>query len=257
MQAQAGRRGADADRPDGAAGRPPAPPAQSSSTVYCADEQVVVLLRFALTIGPIAVYFLALGYLNAQPRPQLLSGRADFVLLAVVFFPILLWAMLLLVNLPWIVLASAGFAAALGLYWLMPRRQSSWVIYNISGRQFLRALGRALDELGHSVRRGEADRAGRPAWTVPALGLRLRVSPFPMLQNVTCMFERIDGAAIVPGQLDALRRSLRRQLGDTRTLPSTSAACFILIGTVMLSAPLLMMARHMDEIVKVVRSLFA
>ena len=225
--------------------------------MYTADEHVVMLLKFALTIGPIAVYFLTLGVLNAQSRPQLLSGRADFVLLAVVFFPIGLWALLLMVNLPWIVLASAGIAAALGFYWMMPRRQSSWVVYNVSPEGFLRALGRALNAMGHRDRDEGADSTGRPVWTVPALGLRIRVSPFPLLQNVTCLFERTDGLAIAPEQVEPLRSRLHEQLGRTSALPSASAACFILIGTVMLSTPLLMMANHMDAIVKVVRSLFA
>ncbi len=225
--------------------------------MYSADEHVVMLLKFALTIGPIAVYFLALGLLNAQTRPQLLSGRADFVLLAVVFFPIGLWAMLLMVNLPGIVLASAGFAAALGFYWMMPRRQSSWVIYNISTEKFQRVLGRALDSLGHRERDESSDAGGRPVWALPALGLRIRVSPFSLLQNVTCLFERTDGMPIAPEQIEPIRRRLHEQLARTDALPSASAACFILIGTVMLSAPLLMMANHMDAIVKVVRSLFA
>jgi len=158
---------------------------------------------------------------------------------------------------PWIVLASAGFAAALGFYWLMPRRQPSWVVYNVSPRQFQRALGRALDALGHRERTEESDRAARPVWIVPSLGLRIRVSPFSLLQNVTCLFERTDGQPIAPEQIEPIRRCLHEQLGQTHALPTASAACFLLIGTVMLSAPLLLMANHMDAIVKVVRSLFA
>lgn len=222
-----------------------------------ADEQVVVLLKFALTIGPIAVYFLALGYLNAQARPQLISGRADFALLATVFFPIVLWVLLLVANLSWIVLAVAMFAAAMGFYWMMPRRQSSWVIYNVSPRQFDRVLRRALDELNHPITDESADEAQRPVWSVPSLGLRITISPFPLLQNVTCRFERLDAGAIQPARIAPLRRRLASKFTSCHTLPSASAAAFILIGTIMLSAPLLMMARHMDEIVRVVRHLFA
>ena len=223
-----------------------------------ADEQVVLLLKFALTIGPIAVYFMALGMLNAQPHPQLLSGRTDFSLLAIVFFPIVVWVLLLMANLPWIVLATFAFATTLGFYWMMPRRQSSWVIYNVGPWQFERALTRALDRLGHTLlaRPAEPTDPG-PVFDVPGLALRIRLSPFPLLHNVTCRFERIDGNAIEPRIVAPLMAELRRQLHRTNTMPSASAACFLLIGTAMLSVPLLMMARHMDQIVRVVRSLFA
>ncbi|MCG3181053.1 MAG: hypothetical protein BIFFINMI_03421 [Phycisphaerae bacterium] len=222
-----------------------------------ADEQVVTLLKFALTIGPIAVYFLALGLLNAQSRPQLITGRADFSLLAVVFFPILVWVLLLVVNLGWIVLAIVAFAAGLGFYWMMPRRQTSWVVYNVGERQFSRALVRALERLGLASEPMPADPPGHPVLHVPALGLRVRLSPFPLLRNVTCRFERTDGQPIEPADLASLLAGLRDELETTSAMPTASAACFLLIGTVMLSAPLLLMARHMDEIVRVVRNLLA
>lgn len=221
------------------------------------DPQVVLLLKFALTIGPIAVYFLALGYLNAQARPQLLSGRSDFILLAVVFFPILLWAMLLAVGLPWLALAIVVFVLGLGLYAAMPRRQATWVIYNVSERQFRRALDRCLGRLGLDTTELPTARPGHPLLEIAELGLRIRLSPFPLLQNVSVAFERTDGRPVELDQVEPIRAALADELGSTRTLPSASAACFLLIGTAMLSTPLLMMARHMDEIVKVVRSFFA
>jgi hypothetical protein len=131
------------------------------------------------------------------------------------------------------------------------------VIYNITVKQFQRALVRSFERAGRPVVREERIAAGLPAWVVASLGLRIRVSPFPLLQNVTCYFERLDGQPVEPAQLEPLRQSLQDSLGSTHTLPSASAACFLLIGTVMLSAPLLLMARHMDTIVKVVSSLFA
>ncbi|MDD4888760.1 MAG: hypothetical protein PHU85_02425 [Phycisphaerae bacterium] len=222
-----------------------------------ADEQVILLLKFALTIGPIAFYFLAIGFLNAQPRPQVLTGRADFLLLAVVFFPIFLWALMPLAGVSWVVLGAAAFICAVGFYLALPRRQSSWVVYNVTEKQFQRAFARAVERVGLAGESQEPDRSGRPVWTLPALGLRIRISPFSMLQNVTCLFERLDGEAITANELSPLRRSLQDSLSATHTLPSASAACFLLIGTVMLSAPLLLMARHMDAIVKVVSSLFA
>lgn len=221
------------------------------------DDQVIVLLKFALTIGPIAVYFLAIGFLNAQPRPAVLSSRADFALLAVVFFPIFVWALLPLASAGWVVLSAGAFVLTVVVRLVLPRRQAGWVVYNVTARQFSRALGRTIERMNQPCRTDEPDRAGRTVWTLPQAGLRIRVSPFAMLQNVTCLFERTDGQPIPAGQLDPLRQSLQENLSGTHTLPSASAACFLLIGTVMLSAPLLLMARNMDAIVKVVRSLFA
>jgi hypothetical protein len=222
-----------------------------------ADDQVILLLKFALTIGPVAVYFLTLGYLNAQPRPQIVGGRADFLLLGVIFVPVIVWALLLLSSLSPLVVTGAGCAALAAMFRLLPPKQSSWVIYNVTPRTFYRSLARALGRIGHSIAHDEAHRGGQSVWTVDSLGLRVRVTPFSLLQNVTCTFERLDGLPVRAEQVEPIRRSLRESLGATHTLPSVSAACFLLIGTVMLSAPLLMMARHMDAVVKVVRSLFA
>lgn len=221
-----------------------------------ADEQVILLLKFALTIGPVAVYFLALGYLNAQPRPAVLSGRADFLLLTIVLFPVLLWA-ILLAGLSPLTIGLGGIVAAVCLWLALPARNSSWVAYNITARQFLRALQRALGRLGISADRVTVLPGGDEVWTVEHLALRIRVSPFAMLQNVTCRFEHTAGKPVAAGQLSNLRRALNDSLGATHALPSASAAAFLLIGTVMLSAPLFLMARNVDAIVKVVRSLFA
>ncbi len=222
-----------------------------------ADQQILLLLKSALTIGPIAVYFLALGYLNAHSRPRVLSGRSDFVLLAIVFFPVCLWALFLLANLPWMLLATLAFAAALAGYWMTPRRRSCWVVYNVTERQFRRALDAALDSLGHAARDLPAARPGHPTVEVAPLGLRITVSPFPLLANVTCRFERTDGQPVDDARVAPLRDALVGQLQRVHTLPSASAAAFLLIGTAMLSAPLLMMASRMDEIVRVVSDLFA
>ena len=139
----------------------------------------------------------------------------------------------------------------------MPRRQASWALYNVGEEQFERALRSAARHMGDQLEPTDAGRPGHPAYRLADLGMLLRVSPFPMLRNATVILERLDGRPIAPAEAAPFIAALKRRLDSTATLPGTMAACLLLIGTVMLSAPLLMMARHMDDIVQVVRGLFA
>ena len=50
-------------------------------------DEVVFVLRLALALGPLAIYFLGLGLVNSSARPCVVRARADFVVLAIAVVP--------------------------------------------------------------------------------------------------------------------------------------------------------------------------
>ena len=52
-------------------------------------QQVIVLLKVLLLVGPIAFYFMVLGLLNSQPASRLIDARTDFLILTAAAGPLL------------------------------------------------------------------------------------------------------------------------------------------------------------------------
>lgn len=202
-------------------------------------------LHITAAIAPIALYFLVLGLLNSRRRPQLLTGRQDFCLLAGALGPLFV---LPLMNVFGASPAGVGASVAVvaGAALLLAPRGASWVVYN--------ARRDRLEELllaGLAARGLEASRVdGSGPMRIADTGATLRFGSFPVLDNVTI---RLDGADA------ALRRrvgeALSTALGREETDASPSAVGFLLAATAMLVAPLALFAQRVPEIVRLLSDL--
>jgi len=208
-------------------------------------HQMGLAAHSALLVLPVAVYFLLLGLLNSRPRPQLLAARTDFLLLNGAFLPAFCvpvvgamagsaWA------LPLVLGALVGLMALLA-----PPRRGSWVIYNISVPQTLRAMERALRSVGEPFRR-----EGRRI-VLTRRDARFRLTAPPLLRNVSVWSEGADRHRAA----ELLEPALRRELGRLQAQPSPAALAFLLIATAMLVAPLGLFADRMPEMVRLITTL--
>ena len=71
------------------------------------------LLQVIINLAPIAVYFLVLGLVNSLARPMLVDARSDFLVLTLVFVPVMVWPVPFLVGngLWWVVLVGLTIGA--------------------------------------------------------------------------------------------------------------------------------------------------
>ena len=217
-----------------------------------ASDQVIFLLKVMINIMPVAVYFLVLGLVNSQAQPVLVNARSDFQILTLVFVPLLVGPMPFLVEAGqwWVLLGGA--AITLGGFWrFLPGRASGWVLYNVTEAQGRAMLCRALAAWG-AVHQTD-DRT----YHVPALGMRLEVSGFSLLRNVTVRIRWRDGA-VDWGRFEALGRRLHAQMQQQALLPSATGGCLMVLGVSLMIVPLWLMSHHIDAIVEIVqRLLFA
>lgn len=209
-------------------------------------HQVALLLKVVLLVGPIAVYFMVLGLLNSQARPKLVNARTDFLILTAAVFPVLLVPAAPVVGQGrgWLVLPLLA-VAALALWALLPRPDSGWVIYNLSGPRARVLLLRCLRDLGWSFQE-----TGR-GLEVPRLGLTIQLSGLPVLRNVTCHL-KCDRFAEGARLSELLGGRLESALARQDQLPSAAGSCLMLVGIALMILPLWMMSRHSDAVAQVV-----
>ena len=210
-------------------------------------DQVVFVLQLVLALGPLAIYFLALGLVNSQAHPCLINARADFVLLAVAFGPVILAPVMSLVERGWLWAAAAVTVGAASLFFgMMPAREEAWVIYNIERAQYRRIVRRACRRLGWGIR-GSDDRL-----TVTPANLIVSQHGLSWLRNVTVTIR------VGPGGGDASARNaligmMDQEMRRESMLPSATGASLVVIGAGLLGVPMWHLFRHMDAIVDVVR----
>jgi hypothetical protein len=205
-------------------------------------------LQVLLTVVPVAMYFLMLGLVNSQRRPYFVSGRRDFLILALVFSPVLIRPLWWLgaANLP-IFLVVLVLGAALFLL-VLPKESTSWVIYNITSHHFHRVLERALRSL--DVRwRWRHDRIEFEDST-----LEIAVSSFLLLQNVTVYLK---GEPADQPLIHRISTALEEELGHVKSHPASTGVVFLIIGTALLAWPAFMMTRHLDELVNLFTKFWA
>ena len=216
------------------------------SRVNSAD-QVMFVLELVLALGPLAVYFLGLGLVNSQACPRLVNARADFVLLAVAFVPVILAPILWLVEGGYRLTALGVVGVAAGLFAvLMPAGRGGWVIYNVEAAQFRRILARACRREGWGVTDQD------DVFVVGPVGLTVTVSVLPWLRNVTVRIAA-DGGGTGRASRDRLVASLGRELGRESMVPSATGASLVVIGAALLGVPMWYVFRHIEAIVEVVR----
>lgn len=206
-------------------------------------------LEFSLQIGlvavPVAVYFLVLGLLNSQHRPQMLSGRLDFSLLMAALAPMGVVPLLNWIGVNAFTVVGAIAAVACGVLALAPRRGHSWVIYNIERAHALRCLERALAAAQVPFTRVQ-DRLELSG------GAAITLSDFPLLRNVTI---HVEPAGLNHPTLRLLESEFARRIGRLEVLASPMAVTFVLVSTAMIVAPLILLADRVPEMVRLLTDL--
>ena len=207
-------------------------------------EHIGMDMRIISVVVPVAVYFLILGLLNTRSKPQILSGRTDFVLLMSALAPLVCMPVVHYASGSYIAIIVAAASTA-GAMLLLAPRGSSWVIYNIRPDQADDAISGALEDLGID-HRFEHDR-----FHVGRTDLSVQVSPFPMLRNVSIRLCGKWDASVARG----FEQQLHRQLRHVGAHNSQMATAMLLIATAMLAAPIAMMARQVPQIVRLLSDL--
>jgi hypothetical protein len=206
-------------------------------------------LEFSLQIGlvavPVAIYFLILGLLNSQHRPQILSGRLDFSLLVAALAPMGVVPVLNWVGTNVFTVCGAVGAVICAVLALAPRAGRGWVIYNIDRAQALRCLERALDaaQVPFDRIQDRLEMAG---------GGVIELSAFPLLRNVTI---HVQPGGIDRSTLRLLEGELARRIGRLEVVASPMAVSFVLVSTAMIVAPLILLADRVPEMVRLLTDL--
>lgn len=214
-----------------------------------ATARVILVLQLLVNLGPLALYFVVLGLINSQRHPRLISSRADFVTLTVVFLPALVWPAPFLVERGWWGLLGIGLAVVCcAFFTLLPRPQAGWVVYHTNEDEMRVILQRAVRRLGWTAQ------WTRDGVTIPDAALRIRSSAFPWFGSVSMHVEGIGGRPRSEA-VNALRAQLEQQLERRSLLPSAVGTCLVIVGVVLWVVPLWMMFRHMDAIVMLVQHL--
>jgi len=207
-----------------------------------AMEPLGLTFRLVAVVLPVALYFLLLGLLNSRRRPQLLTGRRDFILLTAALSPLVLMPVAEMLGLSLLHVGLSAIALLAGVALLAPRGRS-WVIYNLPPGQIRGILSRSLDSSGLS------SKPAGSAFALDAGGL-LRISHFPLLRNVTL---RLDGAS--PETAARVEEALTASLGRCRAETSPMAVALLLVATAMMLAPLTLVAQQMPTIVRLITDL--
>ena len=208
-----------------------------------ADDYVTVPFQFATAVLPLGLYFILLGLLNSRPRPQLLTGRHDFVLMMAALCPLFVLPILNYVGVTPLSVLLALAAVSFGI-WLLAPGKRHWVIYNISQARAASVVARALEAMKLPAEPSE------DGLTIRSGRLRVEVGGFSMLQNVSLRMYGCDN------KLDEqFERELAQQLGPVRVETSSMAMAMLLVATAMCVAPLMLVAHQAGEIVRILTDL--
>ncbi len=208
------------------------------------SEHLIIPLRLAAVLVPVAVYFLVLGLLNSRRHPQLLRARHDFLLLIVAMSPMVLLPAAGRSALAGLIVVLAGGLIA-ALVWVITPRGPHWVIYNVHRGQAHDAVRQALKAMGQTVR-ATPERFERIDHAVS-----VDIGVFPLLRNVSV---RIRGP-----KADELAEDFEHQLAASLQAvsvePSPMAISLLLVATAMLVAPLTLLAPRAGQIVRLMTDL--
>lgn len=215
-------------------------------------DQAAFVLRVILALAPLSLYFLGLGLVSSQARPCLMSARADFTLLAVVFIPVIALPVLALIDMGQFQMVTGAVVSLLALFFiLLPRREQHWVLYNCSRVQAHRLLRQAARRLGW-----QAIPHDDGTIEIQTIGLRVTQSGMPWLRSVTL---HTDGPATPQFQTGrrALIAALREEFRSETMLPSPTGASLVLIGATLLGLPMWYFFHNIHAIVETVRRIFS
>ncbi|MBS3734886.1 MAG: hypothetical protein KGY99_08150 [Phycisphaerae bacterium] len=209
-----------------------------------ADGQLAQPLDIVTVVVPVAVYFFILGLLNSRRRPQLLSGRCDFAILAIALSPLGVLPMVkTLGGAAWTIPLAVAMPAVL-IALLSPGR-ATWVIYNVSRPAARKAVARTVKRLGLPYRQAAE------GLYLPGADATVRLGGLTVLRNVSV---RLSG-----GDRQLARRfseALGTELAGVRVEPTPTGVTLLLVATGMLAAPLTLVARDAPQVVRLLTDLF-
>ena len=186
-------------------------------------DEVVFVLQLSLTLGPLAIYFLGLGLVNSRAHPCVVNARGDFLVLAIAVFPVIVWPVIVLVELGQLWFAAGVVFALSGLfYWMLPRRDAGWVIYNIDPALCKSVLKEACRKLGWTVEECNNELQIKP------VGLHIIFSTLPWLRNVTLGVGKASGGRFESAHTK-LGQALHNELQTESMLLYLKTSCIIII----------------------------
>lgn len=213
------------------------------------SDAAITCLMIFLNVAPIGLYFLILGLVNSHARPHRVSSRADFVALTSVMIPLLFWPIpALVVSRMWWLLAVGLCAAVIAFVRLLPRRDAGWVVYNLSEGRWRRTLENACRGAGL-----QGEWSGR-TWREASGAMSLTYNYLSVLRNVSVNVDAASQAA--RGRADELARRLDEQFLSIEQLPSTSGACLLVLGVMLMVVPLWVLGQHAQDVAATVARLW-
>jgi hypothetical protein len=189
--------------------------------------------QLCIAVGPLALYLLTLGVINARRRPTVLAGWRELVAIAlglsgfIVIGPMRLFmpehAAVYFGGVIWLLLI-AFYALCFTLSMLMSRPRL--VVYNVRGEQLrpvLLSVARRYDPgaiwLGSSL-------------SIPSLGVDMHLDDYAAMRNVALV---ATGESQNPAGWRLLERELRTALKQARSTPNPRAVSLLFAGGLLLA----------------------
>jgi len=131
----------------------------------------------------------------------------------------------------------------LGVYLLSPHGKA-WVIYNIPFKKGRDTIVTVLEDMGHSpirTRRGVDVDSGLAS---------VEIGSFPILRNISLKLVGGDNE-----MWDKFENNLSARTNKIEAPPSPMAVSLLLVATLVIIAPMTLMAQHAPEIVRILTNL--
>ena len=219
---------------------------------YC-RKGIMDPLHFCISIVPVAMYLLLIGWLNVSKQPLLTTGARDVAALAIAVSGFIIAG-------PMELFLPEAFAAVLGAWVWLPLlllyalvvtliillMRPSFIVYNMS-REQLRPL---VQEEVHSID-PSAEWAGDSV-VVPLLGIQLALESYPGMRNVMIVSvgpeQNLDG-------WQTLGQRLQLRIGETTQTSNPQGVSLILLGIMLLVATAYQLLSGKQEIAQAVREM--
>ena len=209
-----------------------------------AGEYFAPQTQLATVVAPVAIYFLILGLLNLRRHPQLITARQDVLLLTAALSPLLILPLAGYVSSATLIVIVVLLAAMALVAFTFGPAGGSYVVYNLTHRQALRAIERTLDQLGLSYQT-----AGHRI-QLDEGGATIDISSFSLLRNVSIRIRHAN-----PELSRKLADALSGVVGKIEAQTSSMAVGLLIVATAMLVAPAITVVHRAPEIVRILTDL--